>query len=213
MVHTIEFNRKRREQYRLGRLSGLKPRAAGHLYNDNDFNTKVAAYLDQQVDRVGFEASPIERDRTRHANETLRNGKYYYTGRDGRQHADQYAAHNYYGGYAHVRVDVRDPETGIKAHKFFTIVFDSADPPKRGAIIDRVRSLLDANESRYPLELLSVNIASFKGVPDRTRSSPPQTAPPITLPSDAITVVEDAVGSAEDVLFGEPAEPNEEDLE
>lgn len=124
-------------------------------------NTKIAQILTQKPKRITVELAPVERDRRRHAHEQ----------RVG-QRQDLYRSRNYYGGYARVKVKLRD-ENGSIIYKYITVGFDSSETPTRQRIVDRVRGYLDANQGNYPLEVMGFTADNFSSVPDRTTSSEP----------------------------------------
>lgn len=166
MPHSDAENRRRREMYLEGRLQGLNPREAGHLYNLNARTAgKIAAAQARPfAGKIEIEAAPIARDRERHAQEVARG-----------ERPDRYEAHNLYGGYARVRADFIDAETGRREHVFFTVVFDRAEVPTTGQIIERARDIIQRNrDSHYTSverEGVGISVLKFSYVPDRTTSS------------------------------------------
>lgn len=223
MSHTPEFNRKRRELYHEGRLRGLKPRIAGHLYNEPDAERKIRSYLSERPSRVNQLDSPAQRDEMRRLNEFL-----------AAKRVDRYRSRNRYGGYSRVVVHVKDPDTGIRGKRYITVHFVSSSVPTRAAIVDEVRSILDANAGAYPEEVTGFTVDSFESIPDNTQSpSPPLERPGYGAPDRGpppgpgplagaanelagfATAVEDTVAGAVkdviDVVTGGPSEPAQEE--
>jgi hypothetical protein len=157
----FRFNERRAQEYPQGRRYGLTPRESGHLYSDRDVNLKVPQILAQKPKKLGFELAPVLRDQRRHEREIRRGQK-----------VDKYRSVNFYGGYAHVKVKLRNEDGSIE-YKFITIGFDSSEVPTRQRIVDRVRRRLEENEGNYPMEVLGFTADSFTSVPDRTRSPEP----------------------------------------
>jgi hypothetical protein len=163
MVHSAEFNKRRRDLYHEGRLRGLKPRVAGHLYNSEDAERKIRSYLSEKPSRVNVLDSPAQRDEMRRLGEFL-----------AAKRVDKYRSRNRYGGYSRVIVHVRDPDTGIRGKRYITVTRVSSNVPTRAAIVDEVRAILDANEGAYPEEVTGFTVDSFESIPDTTQSpSPP----------------------------------------
>ena len=158
MPHSPEFNQRRREQYRLGRLAGLTPRDAGHIYAEKERSVKVAVALSKPTSTTPkMVPSPL-----------VRQQDYARTTSSGRTNPAHYLPHSDYGAYVNVRIDARDDE-GKVSKKFVTVAFKEATVPTREQVMNRVSEYVERNAGRYETAvLIGYTILGTELVSDRT---------------------------------------------
>lgn len=141
MVHSAEFNAKRRAAYAEGRLLGLSPRDAGHLYGPK-FVEKAQAQI-ATAKRERKEAPASERQELFRSRLEARLGREVTL----RESRERYQMHNYSKVYTKATITLVDNDTGLRHKSRITLTSDR--PLTRAEARRQVELYVDKNSANY----------------------------------------------------------------